>query len=290
MPVMPELPEVETVVRQLRPKVTGQHLERLLVFDGRLRPGRAPAPAQRRIHRVERIGKQIVFSFGPGRPSGRPPRAWLACHLRMTGRLIWQARQRNAQPDLRARLVLDRGVVDFIDTRRFGTLRWLHRIEEIQPQGLDPLTPDFTVSALEGLLAGSRQEVKVWLLRQDRLAGLGNIYASEILHRAGLAPRRRAGHLGKAETRRLFEAIGGVLSEAITNCGTTFSDFRDARGELGAYQKMLAVYGREGQRCRRCRQGEIRRVVQQQRSTFYCPACQTRRWWRTAPGRRRGRP
>ncbi|MDQ7006626.1 MAG: bifunctional DNA-formamidopyrimidine glycosylase/DNA-(apurinic or apyrimidinic site) lyase [Acidobacteriota bacterium] len=282
---MPELPEVETVVRQLRPQVTGRHLKRLQVFDPRLKPGRAPRLPGSRIHRVLRVGKQVLFEVGRKQPEKAPGRAFLACHLRMTGRLIWKPKRDDRGPHLRATLVLEDGVVDFIDPRRFGTLRWLRRIEEAEPGGIDPLSPAFTAPVLRRLLAGSRQELKVWLLRQDRLAGLGNIYACEILHRAGLAPRRAAGRLSAAEIQRLFGAIGEILDAAIEKCGTTFSDFQDARGEQGDYQAMLEVYGREGEGCRRCRRGKIRRIVQQQRSTFFCPVCQNRRHRRAGPGK-----
>ena len=123
------------------------------------------------------------------------------------------------------------------------------------------------------LLGTSAQPLKAWLLRQDRLVGLGNIYASEILHAARLSPFAGAGSLNGREVRRLHSATRRILQRAIRNCGTTFSDFQDARGASGSYQRLLAVYGRDGEGCRRCR-ATIERVVQQQRSTFYCPGCQ----------------
>ena len=112
------------------------------------------------------------------------------------------------------------------------------------------------------------------MLRQDRLVGLGNIYASEILYRARLSPLRAAGSLSAAEIRRLHSATRAILTWAIEASGTTFSDFQDARGIGGSYQQYLAVYGRDGQCCGRCRE-PIVRFVQQQRSTFHCPGCQT---------------
>jgi formamidopyrimidine-DNA glycosylase len=177
---------------------------------------------------------------------------------------------------LRARLALDRGFILFGDVRRFGTMRLTSRAEDLVPGGLDPVGPDFTVAALAALLEGARQPLKPWLLRQDRLVGIGNIYASEILYAARLSPLREAGTLAPAEVRRLHKATVDILRWGIECGGTTFSDFADAHGASGGFQKKLAVYGKAGEPCRRCRT-PIVRVVQQSRATFYCPACQGKR-------------
>jgi formamidopyrimidine-DNA glycosylase len=192
----------------------------------------------------------------------------------MTGRLTWCADPVLAErAHLRARIALDRGALLFHDTRRFGTFSWYRSEEEARPEGIDPLSPELTPARLAALLQESRQNVKGWLLRQDRLAGLGNIYASEILHAARISPLRASGTLRKEEVRALLRSTRRILLRAIENCGTTFSDFQDARGLTGSYQRYLAVYGRAGERCRRC--GDtLRREVQQQRSTFFCPGCQ----------------
>jgi len=123
------------------------------------------------------------------------------------------------------------------------------------------------------MLADSRQEIKPWLLRQDRLTGLGNIYASEILARARLHPARLAGSLGVDEIRRLHRATVTILRRAIRHCGTTISDFQDSAGQSGDFQRFLAVYGHADDPCRRCRT-KVKRMVQQGRSTFFCPVCQ----------------
>jgi len=270
---MPELPEVETVVRQLAPLVGGQVLRTLELCDPRLELSRAELErlAGRRIVQVCRLGKQVVFALA----AAGPDRVWLSVHLRMTGRLRWYATGEvpAGPPYLRARFTLERGELLFLDARRFGTLR-LHRSpREAEPAGIDPLCPAFTPEALAELLAAGDQEIKPWLLRQDRLVGLGNIYASEILHRVGLCPRRRTGSLSPDEVRRLFAATRQVLGEAIEHCGTTFSTFADALGQNGSFQAFLAVYRREGEPCRRCGTS-VRRIVQQGRSTFFCPRCQ----------------
>jgi len=221
--------------------------------------------AQRRILEVSRSGKRVLFEF-----SGE---LWLAVHLRMTGRLQWTAEAKEKSlPHLRARLFLDRGALLFIDTRRFGTFDWYRSLEEVQPAGIDPLSRTLTSRRL-GEMLDSRQNIKAWLLRQDKLVGLGNIYASEILHAAAIDPQRMADTLDGAEARALFRETRRILRRAIRACGTTFSDFQDARGVEGSYQAYLSVYGREGERCRRCR-APVVRIVQQQRSTYYCAGCQ----------------
>jgi formamidopyrimidine-DNA glycosylase len=269
---MPELPEVETVARQLVPHVVGRTVRRLQILDPRLRNGRTPRVRGREIRDVTRSGKRVLIELSPApRTAGR---LWLAVHLRMTGRLLWVG-ERNASTldHLRARFRLDRGELLFADTRRFGTFSWYRTRGAAAPGGIDPLSAELTPGVFAALLQGSRQNVKAWLLRQDRLVGLGNIYASEILHAARLSPLREAGSLDRGESRRLHRATRRILERAIRNCGTTFSDFQDARGVEGSYQRFLAVYGREGERCRRCRTA-VERVVQQQRSTFFCSGCQ----------------
>ena len=272
---MPELPEVETVARQLAPWATGRSIARLRFHDSRLRVGRTPTVKGRTIRDVRRIGKQVVLELGPAKADNRP--LWLAVHLRMTGILLWSPDGPDAtRPYLRATIELKppgSGAVLFVDTRRFGTFRWYRDPSRILGSAVDPLSEELTVARMRKLLQGSRQNLKAWLLRQDRLVGLGNIYAAEILHDCELSPLRHGDSLDANETRRLRTATRKILRRAIRNCGTTFSDFQDARGVEGSYQQFLAVYGREGQPCPRC--GEpILRIVQQQRSTFYCAGCQ----------------
>lgn len=269
---MPELPEVETVARQLAPRLTGRRVEGLRVYDPLLRRRATPRLTDRRIVAVARSGKRVLVEFSAGPRAAGP--VWLAVHLRMTGRLIWSDRSPSRRADhLRARLALDRGALLFIDTRRFGTFSWYRDARDAEPHGLDPLSPEFTPRRLADLLRGARQNIKAWLLRQDRLVGLGNIYASEILHAARISPFNSASSLDRGEIGRLHAATRRILRRAIDSCGTTFSDFQDAYGLTGSYQRYLAVYEREDRPCRRCR-APVRRVTQQQRSTYYCPTCQ----------------
>jgi formamidopyrimidine-DNA glycosylase len=268
---MPELPEVETVARQLDPLVSGRLVERLRIADDRLAPGPGPTLAGRRVVRVHRIGKQIAVTTAGPAPADE---AHLVIHLRMTGRLLWQrSRHRVLRPPLRAALDVEGGALVFSDVRRFGTLRWARSLDDVLGGAVDPLSRGLTARALGGILGTTSQPLKPWLLRQDKLVGIGNIYASEIPFVAGLSPFREAGSLDEEEVGRLHRGVRRVLRRAIDACGTTFSDFQDAHGVTGSYQRLLSVYGREGEPCRRCG-ATIRRAVQQQRSTFYCPACQ----------------
>ena len=168
---MPELPEVETVVRQLQPRLQGQRVRSLQVFDPRLELSPAPLNAGARIAGVERIGKQILLHFDK---TGAAP-LWLAVHLRMTGRLIWCERLPDGEKSIRARFALDRGELVFQDTRRFGTMRWLSDPLQAATVGMDPLAESFTAARLAALIGESRTPIKPWLLRQDRLVGMGNI-------------------------------------------------------------------------------------------------------------------
>lgn len=264
---MPELPEVETVARQLAGLIPGRKVRRLTILDPKLTLRSRPGLVGQRIDRVFRVGKQVLIE------TSRP--RWLCIHLRMTGRLIWYPSRElpEQQAHLRARLVLDGGQVWFVDPRRFGTLSVHGDLAETAPKGVEPLSDELTARRLRALLGSSGQQLKVWLLRQDRVVGLGNIYACEILFAARLDPFRAAGSLSADQVRRLHRSIRRVLRQAIDCCGTTFSDFQDARGVYGGFQEFLQVYAREGQPCRVCG-APIERVEQQQRGTFYCPTCQ----------------
>ena len=157
--------------------------------------------------------------------------------------------------------------------RRFGTIK----ITSEQPstlRGLDPLSHDFDVSWLTQQLASSKQNIKSWLLRQDRLLGIGNIYACEALFKARIDPKRRCCDLTRAEIAHLRHAVVSILEKAIELKGTSFSDFQDAHGKAGKFQNLLMVYDRQGETCLRCRGGQISRLTQGQRGTYFCPKCQ----------------
>jgi formamidopyrimidine-DNA glycosylase len=294
---MPELPEVETIVRRLAPRLRGR-----TVVRAEVRRPNAVRGTPRRFERavtgatiesITRRGKFLVFRLADGR-------VWWS-HLRMTGqwrlerppavgksarrptRARESARASPALDDPYARAVFeldDGSVLSFVDVRTLGEMEvvtaraWANREAEMGPE---PLDEAFTPEVLAERLDASGRPVKEFLLDQTKVAGLGNIYASEALWRAGVSPRRRARNLGPERARRLHRAIVEVLREAIGKAGTTLGetsqDYVDSEGVPGSFQELLDVYDREGEPCRRCGT-PIRRIVQGQRSTYYCPRCQ----------------
>ncbi len=256
---MPELPEVETVVRALRPHVEGSELLRLEPLDPAFQEleGELPLPAP--VEGLSRRGKYILFRVG-----GR----LLVVHLRMSGRLLWG----ETPPEGRVRLALRfrKGAVFLVDRRRLAVVEVVDEFD----RGLGP-EPFGDLSWLPEALKGSRMPIKGWLLDQRKIAGIGNIYAAEILYRAGIDPRRPARYLTGEEARRLAQAIPQVLKEAIDGKGTSLSDaeYRQPDGELGGFQLKLAVYGRAGEACPACGT-PIARVKIAGRSTYFCPKCQ----------------
>ncbi len=278
---MPELPEVETVRRMLDASVRGRVIRSVALSGRRLREA-IPAALPRRlrgrvIRRLGRRGKVLLIGLDGG--------LTLLSHLGMSGRwLVLRPRERPRLPHVHARIrFADGGGLWFQDVRRFGLLRLvaeadLERDPALADLGPDPIAEPPTGESLRAAARRSRVAVKSFLLDQRRIAGLGNIYASEVLHRAGVDPRRRAGALTVAEWNAVASEITAVLGEAIARMGTTFDTYRDVWGEPGRYGALLRVYDRAGEPCRRCGT-PIRRIVQGQRSTFYCPVCQ-------GPGRR----
>jgi len=258
---VPELPEVETMVRQIRPHVRGAVLRRVVAHDPLLEDAAERVRVPTRARALGRRGKYVLL---------RTEAQVVCVHLRMSGRLVWSPED---VPEGRVRfeLVLRRGSVYLVDPRRLGVVEVADRF---RPRlGREPLG---ALRWLPEALAGSRQPIKLWLMDQAKIAGIGNIYAAEICHRARIDPRRAAGSLTQHEALRLAGVVGAVLSEAIDERGSSLRDsgYRDARGALGGFQLRLAVYGREGHPCPRC--GVlVERIVQGGRSTYFCPACQS---------------
>ncbi|HEU68920.1 MAG TPA: bifunctional DNA-formamidopyrimidine glycosylase/DNA-(apurinic or apyrimidinic site) lyase [Candidatus Acetothermia bacterium] len=257
---MPELPEVETIVRGLRPHVVGKALTAVEVEDPKLDSLRSAFVLPATVRSIERRGKHVLFDLGD---------RVLVLHPRMSGRIVWGRRK----PRERVRLSLrfaDGGVY-FVDPRRLGTAKVVREFsDDLGPEPLGDL------AWLPSALQGSRMPVKFWLMDQRKIAGIGNIYAAEILFRAGIAPRRRADSLSRSEIARLQQAIPSVLEAAIACGGTTLRDrlYRGPRGEIGEFCFELAVYGRAGEPCRRCG-NPIERTVLGGRGTYFCPHCQT---------------
>ncbi len=275
---MPELPEAETIVRGLRRAVVGERIRRTEVCHAdvlRQAPRTLSSRVRgRRIEAVERRGKNVVIVLEGDRV--------VAVNLGMTGRLLPfpsppAPARRPTHPAVRFRFESG-GMLVFDDQRRFGTVEcfygpdWQRRSATLGPE---PLSSSFTAKRLHASLSTSRSPVRSWLLDQRRIAGVGNIYANEALHLAGVHPRRPANEVTAPEAARLHRALRRVLRAAIEKGGTTIRDYRNADGEEGAYARKLYVYGRDGDACLRCG-NTIERIVFGNRSAFLCPTCQRR--------------
>jgi formamidopyrimidine-DNA glycosylase len=269
---VPELPEVETIVRGLSPGLTGTRIGSVAVIRPDLVAGDAvaftDALSGRPVGAVTRRAKNIVIAVDGD---------VLVVNLGMTGRLMLSDADAPLPSHLGVRFDLEDGRrLLYQDVRRFGRLEVMDRVAwqvRADAMGVEPLSDAFDGSLLHRLTRGSRSPIKPWLMDQRRVVGVGNIYASEALHRAGINPRRAAGSLSRQRADRLVRAVREVLSEAIEFRGTTLLDYRDASGGRGGFAERLRVYDREGEPCRRCTH-PLRRIVQGGRSTFYCTRCQ----------------
>ncbi|MFL5286154.1 MAG: bifunctional DNA-formamidopyrimidine glycosylase/DNA-(apurinic or apyrimidinic site) lyase [Rhodopila sp.] len=278
---MPELPEVETVMRGLQQRLEGHVLLRAVANRPDMRwplpPGLAQTLIGARVAGFRRRGKYILMRLDNG---------WsVLLHLGMSGRMVIGPVGTNA-PALHEHLELvtdDGWRVGFVDPRRFGSVDLVETAHEdahrlLAGLGPEPLEDGFTVPVLEVALDGKRTPIKAALLDQKVVAGLGNIYVCEALFRAGISPQRLAHTVPGARAQRLVPAIKATLTEAIAAGGSSLRDYVQPSGELGYFQHAWKVYGREGEPCPGCPGqptcGGIRRIVQSGRSTFYCPRTQ----------------
>jgi len=284
---MPELPEVETIRRQLAPTIEGAVLESLEILDPRwcspAHPGQvADAVRGRRIEALRRRGKYLVMALRD--------EVSLVMHLRMTGTLLLvsAADDHPGRAHLRVRVSLSgSGRVLFCDPRRFGTGVVLLSDAALEDYfaarlGVEPLSADFTAEALRELAAGRRAPVKAFLLAQERIAGVGNIYADEALFRARIHPLRPVGTLKRPQLSALRDAVVESLEAGIDARGATIDDFRHADGARGSFQDRFLVHRREAEPCPRCAT-PIRKLRAAGRGTYVCPKCQPRP--RTRPGK-----
>ena len=276
---MPELPEVETVVRQLRPLLVGRTVTGVTVGWARTisQPSVRAFRAQlvgRRVTALTRRAKYLVATLDDGRV--------LVGHLRMTGRFFVRAVAGAAEPGepdgkfIRVSVLLDGGrELVFSDVRKFGRLALVSVLEDALPAlGPEPLSPGMDGAWLAKALGARRRLLKPLLLDQSFLAGLGNIYVDESLHRAGLHPLQSSQRVSRERAGVLADAIRDILSRAISAEGSSFDTFyRTPEGRPGAFQDEFAVYGRGGLPCRLCGT-PIRRIVVGQRGTHFCPQCQ----------------
>jgi formamidopyrimidine-DNA glycosylase len=274
---MPELPEVETIRRQLEPRVVEKAIAAAEVLDPLWCAPRRPADVEqalrgRRIIGIGRRGKYLIVELDGER--------FLVMHLRMTGNFLWVgAEDADERPYLRFRMVLDGGArLEFVDLRRFGTGIVLEGRDELDDYlsrrlGPEPLEQSFTAEVLQQSARGRKAPIKAFLLNQQMIAGVGNIYADEALFRARIHPLKPAGRLRGEELRRLRDSIVGVLEEGIESFGASIDRYRDANGDEGQMQNRFQIHLREGEPCPRCGT-TVKKMRAAGRGTYFCPRCQ----------------
>jgi len=273
---MPELPEVETIRRQLAPALRGKLIERLEVIDDKWGSPIAASELSglvegRTIQRLSRRGKYLIFDLGD--------ELYLICHLRMTGNFLY-----DAEPDVayqRAVFGLGGGhTLRFTDPRRFGTAEMIIGDDALDEYfagrlGIEPFSGALDGAALKSLASGKRTSIKAFLLDQRAVAGIGNIYADEALFRAEVHPLREAGRLKPAQYELLATTIQDALQAGLDAGGATIDDFRHADGLYGSFQDEFLVHRRAGEPCPRCG-NEVEKIVVAGRGTYVCGRCQTR--------------
>lgn len=263
---MPELPEVETVVRGLREKLTGREIDTMLSYrEGTIIDERSEEGEYGRICGIHRRGKYILIDTDR--------ETTIMIHLRMTGKLVFDQpaeESRHCRAEIR---FSDQTNLIFDDVRTFGKINLLDKGSEEQKLsflGIEPFDKGFDVEYLQQKLSGRKAPIKNILLDQSVIAGLGNIYVLEILYRAKISPLRKSSDLTKSEIAAIIHETKEVLSEAISKNGTTISDFRSVDDKTGEFQNFLRVYGKKQCECK----SEILRVKQGGRTSYYCPVCQ----------------
>ncbi len=273
---MPELPEVETLARGLRQAILGRRI--LSVTLGKTDFMDDPAAIEehlpgRKIEAVDRYGKFMLLRLSPA--NGEKEQAALLVHLGMTGHLAANAAGAPCGKHMHACLCLDDGrELRYTDARRFGRLAFLREsslAEELSPLGADPL--EIREEEFCERIRTRRARIKALLLDQHVLRGVGNIYADESLWRAKIHPARPGARLSRAQAAELRRALQQILQRAIELRGSSISDFVDAQGEPGEYQRRHRAYGREGKPCPRCKT-PIRRILVAGRGSYFCPQCQ----------------
>ncbi|MGI9344179.1 MAG: bifunctional DNA-formamidopyrimidine glycosylase/DNA-(apurinic or apyrimidinic site) lyase [Gammaproteobacteria bacterium] len=271
---MPELPEVETTRRGIAPRLEGTRIERVVVRDRRLR-WPVPDGIEDRlrgavIDAVERRAKYLLLRTGHGTA---------IAHLGMSGSMRFVPAEMDPRKHDHVDIRMVSGdVLRFNDPRRFGCLLWTDGDPAEHPLlanlGPEPMSNAFTGDYLKDSCRGRRAAIKTHIMNANVVVGVGNIYASESLFRAGINPRRGAGRISLVRLQRLVDSINAVLTESIRFGGTTLRDFYSGEGKPGYFRHELRVYARAGEPCVNC--GDpVRQIVLGQRSTFYCPRCQT---------------
>lgn len=269
---MPELPEVETIKRQLGQGLVGQRMKAIKILSPKNFVGQARKVIGKKVVAIERRAKVIIIKLEKN--------YCLLIHLKLTGQLIYSSV--NQLPDNFTRVIItfDSGQLFFNDLRKFGWVKVMENcreksVKEFENFGPEALGRDFSLTYFQQILSKSRRAIKLVLLDQKKLAGVGNIYANEALFMARIDPRRSANGLSDLEVKKLRLATRDVLVQAVKKGGTTANDdaYRQADGRRGGFQEYLQVYGKPGQPCPRC-SGQIERIKLGGRGTFFCSRCQ----------------
>jgi len=288
---MPELPEVETIKRGLERKATGKKITAIEIFDKKIAKNKnlANILIGQKILRIERRGKLLAFLLLNG--------DYLLVHLKMTGQLVYKEKDNKTKKEKivagghslnnkndwddryqRVKIVFaDKSFLAFNDLRRFGYLKIVDKQEKERiwekDFGIEPLTPNFTFLNFKKLFVKRKTNIKALLMNQKLIAGLGNIYVDEACFCAGILPERKIADIKPEEIKKLFICIPKILAIAIKNRGTTFNSFVDEKGNKGNHVNFLKVYGRAGEKCKKCKT-PIKKIKHAGRGTHFCPKCQ----------------
>lgn len=284
---MPELPEVETIKRDLSKRILSQKIRLVEIRDKKVVTSNnfVKQLIGNEVKDIERRGKLLIFVL--------KNKEYLLVHLKMTGQLMFKAKSKSDNvigghslskmednfSEKFTRVIIDFGVgkLFFNDMRRFGYMKIVKREEKEKivnkDFGIEPLTPDFTWKNFNGLFGKRTTSIKAFLLNQKIIAGLGNIYTDEACFCAGIKPSRPVSDLSLEEIKKLFKCIPKILQLAIKNRGTTFNSFVDADGRQGSHFNFLKVYGRHKEKCKRCSE-KIKKIRLVGRGTHFCPGCQ----------------
>ena len=271
---MPELPEVETIRKDLEKEIVGKKIIRVEIFQKKSIKNRLNKFKKELknnfITSVQRKGKLLIFEL-------KKTKKHLLVHLRMTGQLIYNKKEKKNEHTGALIYFKDGSILHFNDIRRFGYMKVVDQKEKnkiIDNLGIDLLDKKFTFGKFKNLLKNRNGMLKAMLLNQKMIAGIGNIYADEICFLAKLNPSRKIDSLDDKETKTLYNSIRNIIRLAIKHRGTTFSNYVDAMGQKGKFSKFLKVYKKEGQKCSCCKKTVIEKAKMAGRSTRYCKNCQ----------------
>lgn len=287
---MPELPEVETIRRGLSAKILNKKIAKIHInWPGTVKSDLTEFKKTllgNRVKSIGRTGKLLIFNLGE-------KEKFLLIHLKMTGQLIYCFGDKvvagghslpklvGCLPNKYSHLWLefsDHAHLFFNDMRKFGYLKLVDKkqLDKIisENYGIEPLKTNFKIDVLAQIIKGKQAPIKAVLLDQKKIAGIGNIYADEILFRAGIMPNRRANTLTDLEIKKIFKSANEIIKLAIRHRGTTFNDYADADGNVGNFVKHLKVYGRKGEKCLGCKKNAVAKMKVAGRGSYYCPECQ----------------